>query len=81
MDVLQALAGGFAGALTPVNLVWALAGTILGTLVGVLPGIGPALTVALLLPVTFNAEPIGAFIMFGGIYYGRCTADPRPAFF
>ena len=35
-----------------------------------LPGIGPALTVALLLPVTFNLDPISAFIMFGGIYYG-----------
>ena len=37
---------------------------------GVLPGIGPALTVAVLLPVTFTLDPISAFIMFGGIYYG-----------
>lgn len=38
---------------------------------GVLPGIGPALTIALLLPITFNFEdPIGAFIMFAGIYHG-----------
>ena len=43
----------------------------LGTLVGVLPGIGPAVTIALLLPVTYNFEnPIPAFIMFAGIYYG-----------
>ena len=42
----------------------------LGTLVGVLPGVGPALTVALLLPVTFSLEPVAAFIMFAGIYYG-----------
>ena len=42
----------------------------LGTAVGVLPGIGPALTVAVLLPVTFSLDPISAFIMFGGIYYG-----------
>ena len=42
----------------------------LGTAVGVLPGIGPALTVAVLLPVTFTLDPISAFIMFGGIYYG-----------
>ena len=52
------------------HLGWALAGTTLGTAVGVLPGIGPALTVAVLLPVTFNLDPISAFIMFGGIYYG-----------
>ena len=43
---------------------------LLGTIVGILPGIGPALTVALLLPVTFHVEPVGAFIMFAGIYYG-----------
>jgi putative tricarboxylic transport membrane protein len=61
---------GFAVALTPENLFWALLGVILGTAVGVLPGIGPALTVALLLPVTYRLEPISAFIMFAGIYYG-----------
>ena len=70
MDALSALLDGFRVALTPINLLWALAGVTLGTLVGVLPGIGPALTVALLLPVTFSLEPIEAFIMFAGIYYG-----------
>jgi len=64
------LAGGFAVALTPHNLLWALAGVTLGTAVGVLPGIGPALTVALLLPVTYSLDPTPAFIMFAGIYYG-----------
>ena len=49
----------------------AAAGVILGTLVGVLPGIGPALTIALLLPITFNFDdPVGAFILFAGIYAG-----------
>jgi len=61
---------GFAVALTPVNLWWALAGATLGTAVGVLPGIGPALTVALLLPVTYALDPTSALIMFAGIYYG-----------
>jgi len=70
MDALSGLAHGFAVALAPHNLMWALAGVTLGTLVGVLPGVGPALTVALLLPVTFSLEPIAAFIMFAGIYYG-----------
>jgi putative tricarboxylic transport membrane protein len=50
--------------------MWAAMGVTLGTAVGVLPGIGPALTVALLLPITFSLDPISAFIMFGGIYYG-----------
>jgi len=70
MDVLGDLAGGFGTALSLENLLFAMVGVTLGTLVGVLPGIGPALTVALLLPLTYNFEPVGAFIMFAGIYYG-----------
>jgi putative tricarboxylic transport membrane protein len=70
MDTLQALREGFASAVSLANLMWALIGVTLGTAVGVLPGIGPALTVAVLLPVTFSLDPISAFIMFGGIYYG-----------
>src|SRR5687768_11432349 len=70
MGALGDLAHGFEVALTPENLLWALIGVLLGTAVGVLPGIGPALTVALLLPLTYRLEPISAFIMFAGIYYG-----------
>jgi putative tricarboxylic transport membrane protein len=70
VSTLDALAHGFAGALSAANLFWALLGTTLGTAIGVLPGIGPALTVAVLLPVTFGLDPTAAFIMFGGIYYG-----------
>jgi putative tricarboxylic transport membrane protein len=69
-ETLRLLGEGFAGALTWPHLAWALGGVTLGTLVGVLPGIGPALTVAVLLPVTFSLDPVSAFIMFGGIYYG-----------
>ena len=70
MDVLGDLMGGFATALSLQNLLIAAIGVTLGTLVGVLPGIGPALTVALLLPLTYNFDPTGAFILFAGIYYG-----------
>lgn len=70
MEALSQLAQGFADAVTPLNLLFALVGTLLGTAVGVLPGIGPAMTVALLLPITYVLEPTGAFIMFAGIYYG-----------
>ncbi|MEW5958704.1 MAG: tripartite tricarboxylate transporter permease [Chloroflexota bacterium] len=51
-------------------MLLAAIGVTLGTAVGVLPGIGPALTVAMLLPLTYNFDPTGAFIMFAGIYYG-----------
>jgi putative tricarboxylic transport membrane protein len=70
LETLELLAQGFAVALTPQNLLWALVGCTLGTAVGVLPGVGPALTVALLLPATAKLEPTGALIMFAGIYYG-----------
>ncbi|MDA0564453.1 tripartite tricarboxylate transporter permease [Streptomonospora sp. S1-112] len=70
MDALSLLMGGFADALTPVNLLWCLAGVVLGTAVGVLPGLGSSMAVALLLPLTFLLEPTAAFIMFAGIYYG-----------
>ena len=70
MESLYLLLHGFSVALQPVNLLWAFGGVVLGTIVGILPGIGPALTVALLLPVTFQLEPVSAFIMFAGIYYG-----------
>ena len=54
----------------PFNILMCLVGVILGTLVGVLPGIGPVATIAMLLPITFNLDPIGALIMLAGIYYG-----------
>ena len=57
MDLMANLAHGFAVALTPMNLLWALLGVTLGTVIGILPGIGPALTIALLLPVTFKLVP------------------------
>jgi putative tricarboxylic transport membrane protein len=70
MGDLGALLDGFATALQPMYLLYALVGVTLGTAVGVLPGIGPAMTVALLLPITYTLEPTAAFIMFAGIYYG-----------
>ncbi|GAA2429826.1 tripartite tricarboxylate transporter permease [Streptomyces glaucus] len=70
MDALTSLLDGFGTALTPLNLLWAAIGVLLGTAIGVLPGIGPAMAVALLLPVTYGLDPVGAFIMFAGIYYG-----------
>ena len=61
---------GFGAALVPVNLLLGVLGVTLGTAVGVLPGIGPALAISMLLPLTFGIDPVGAFILFGGLYYG-----------
>jgi len=70
MDTFGHLANGFAIALQPINLLWALVGVTVGTAIGVLPGLGPALTIALLLPLTYKVDPTSALILFAGIYYG-----------
>ena len=69
-ETLTALMAGFGVALQPMNLLWGVVGVTLGTLIGVLPGVGPALTVAMLMPLTAKLDPVGALIMFAGIYYG-----------
>ncbi len=70
MEILNALLGGFATAITPVNLMWAFFGCVIGTAVGVLPGLGPAVVVAMLLPITAKVEVTASMIFFAGIYYG-----------
>jgi TctA family transporter len=69
-SIFSNLALGFSVAGQPFNLMMCLIGVILGTLIGVLPGIGPVATIAMLLPITFNLNPIAALIMLAGIYYG-----------
>ena len=61
---------GLETALQPSNILICLLGVTLGTAVGVLPGIGPTATVALLLPITFEFDPVASLIMLAGIYYG-----------
>ena len=70
MDLISNLSLGFATAASPENLFFCLIGVILGTLIGVLPGIGATATIAMLLPITFQLEPVSSLIMLAGIYYG-----------
>ena len=63
METVDLLLGGFATALQPINLAFALIGCILGTLVGIMPGIGPVAGTALLLPLTFKLDATAAIIM------------------
>lgn len=79
MESLILLLGGFADALSPMNLLWVVIGALLGTAVGVLPGMGSAMAVALLLPITFTLEPTAAFIMFAGECFGGLFGDSRMA--
>jgi putative tricarboxylic transport membrane protein len=72
MESLNALADGFAIALTWQNLLLALVGCFLGTMIGALPGLGPSNGVAILIPVVFSmglgATP--ALILLTSVYYG-----------
>ncbi|MFI7495572.1 tripartite tricarboxylate transporter permease [Kocuria sp. M4R2S49] len=79
MDALNLLMDGFAGALTPMNLLWVVVGCLLGTAVGVLPGLGSSMAVALLLPMTFALDPTAAFILFAGVYFGGLFGDSTMA--
>ncbi|SER88704.1 tripartite tricarboxylate transporter permease [Halopseudomonas bauzanensis] len=72
MDTLQYLGQGFGVALSPNNLITALAGTTIGTIVGLLPGLGPINGVALLIPVAFalGLPPDTALILLAAVYLG-----------
>jgi TctA family transporter len=70
MDIFSNLILGFGVAVSPIHLLYAAIGVMLGTLIGVLPGVGPVATIAMLLPITFNLDPVAALIMLAGIYYG-----------
>jgi putative tricarboxylic transport membrane protein len=67
---LQAFVDGFVLVTEPRNLMYCLIGVLIGMLIGVLPGLGPAATIAILLPITYNVDPVSAIIMLAGIYYG-----------
>jgi TctA family transporter len=69
-DLLSNIVMGFGIALTWQNLGLCLFGCVIGTAIGVLPGIGPLTTMAMILPVTFWLEPVGALIMLSGVFYG-----------
>ena len=57
MQMLSLLGAGFERMWDPWLLVMCFAGTFAGTLVGVLPGLGPSAAIAVLLPLTYGADP------------------------
>ena len=57
-------------ALTPLNLLLALAGVVAGTVIGALPGLTATMAVAVLVPFTFGMPPASALILLGAIYTG-----------
>jgi putative tricarboxylic transport membrane protein len=70
LDFLSNLQLGFSVALTPFNVVMAIAGVTVGILIGALPGVGPPSGVAMLLPLTFGMDPTSGIIMLAALYAG-----------
>lgn len=72
MGTFELLMQGFAVALTPESLMFALIGAILGTLIGALPGLGPANGVAILIPLAFSLglTPTSSLILLTSVYAG-----------
>ena len=68
--LIDNLALGFSVSFSLQNVFLCFVGAMLGTLIGVLPGVGPLATIAILLPITYNVDPVGSLIMLAGIYYG-----------
>ena len=59
-----------AAAITPINLLLALAGVVAGTVIGALPGLTATMAIAVLVPFTFVMPPTSALITLGAIYTG-----------
>ncbi|WP_278548677.1 tripartite tricarboxylate transporter permease [Cloacibacillus evryensis] len=77
METIQLLLSGFSHAMTPINLIWLVAGSALGTVLGMLPGLGPTTGIALLMPLTFTMAPDTALVTMCAIYYGAMFGGSR----
>lgn len=51
-------------------IIYMFIGIILGFIVGALPGLNPSTAMAILIPVTFGMDTLGALVMLLAIYYG-----------
>ena len=62
---------GFQNVLMPVNILAMMVGMLIGLLIGILPGLGGTMAVALIIPFTFNMEPITGILILISLY---CTS-------
>jgi putative tricarboxylic transport membrane protein len=59
--------------LSPQGAMLVAIGTILGITMGAIPGLTGAMLIALTLPLTFNMDPINAFILLISMYVGAIS--------
>ena len=56
--------------LQPNLLLLSFGGVVIGIIVGILPGMNASMGLAILLPLTYALDPLGAMMLFFGIYAG-----------
>ena len=70
---------GLLDALSPSSMLVIVIGVFLGIIVGALPGFTATMGTALLLPFTFDLEPLQGLAMLGALYVSSQFADAVPA--
>ncbi|GAA4728906.1 hypothetical protein GCM10023328_04260 [Modestobacter marinus] len=71
--MLSDLVSGLVQVVQPVPLMLMLLGVAIGFVVGILPGLGGAVTLALMLPFTFDMQPVEAFAFLLGMWVVTST--------
>ena len=59
-------------AISPLNLIYMLVGTVLGILIGAAPGLGPVFALAILLPMTYSMSATSSVIFLSAVYGACC---------
>jgi TctA family transporter len=72
--VLEAITSSLLQVLQPQTLALMLLGVAIGFVVGILPGLGGAVTLALMLPFTFDMQPVEGFAFLLGMWVVTATA-------
>ena len=68
--MLDGIIIGLTTAVTPMNLLFVVAGCLVGTFIGMLPGLGPMSAIALMIPIAASLEPSAGIILMAAVYYG-----------
>ena len=65
---MNPIVSGILEVLTPINMLFMLAGTLGGLIVGALPGLSATMACALMVPFTFTMPPLSGLATLGAIY-------------
>ena len=68
MGLWSAMAQATAAALSPINMLFCLLGTVVGIIIGALPGFTSTMGVALFIPFTYSMSPATGLIFLASIY-------------